>query len=227
MRRSAVTVKICGITRPETMRAIRSWPIDHIGLLFAPSKRRVDAEQAAALTAALREGDGPRPAAVGVFVDPGLDELREAAVRAGLDIVQLHGGESAAFCAEVRDRFGVRIFKAVPVRQGGSAEEIGSALDAYRGIAEAILLDTYDPAAGGGTGRTFDWEAIPVYREWARRAGIKLIVAGGLQPDNVGELLARYRPDGVDVSSGVETDGAKDTHKIRQFIERVNQHGDA
>jgi phosphoribosylanthranilate isomerase len=98
---------------------------------------------------------------------------------------------------------------------------ITNQLDPYRGLCDSILLDTYDPIVGGGTGETFAWNRIPAYQAWAAEAGMPLIIAGGLKPDNVGELITNYKPDGVDVSSGVETAGAKDILLIKAFIERV------
>ncbi|WP_058303839.1 phosphoribosylanthranilate isomerase [Gorillibacterium timonense] len=91
----------------------------------------------------------------------------------------------------------------------------------YSGVVDAILLDTFDPVTIGGSGRTFPWTKIPPYREAAHRLGIKLIAAGGLNADNVCELLAIGQPDGVDVSGGVETDGSKDIDKIITFVGRV------
>jgi phosphoribosylanthranilate isomerase len=102
-----------------------------------------------------------------------------------------------------------------------SDADVERQLGGYRGAVDAILLDTHDPVYGGGSGTTFAWECIPPYLRWAREAGIRLLVAGGLSADNVGELVAAYGPDGVDVSSGVETDGVKDIAKIRDFVERV------
>lgn len=108
-----------------------------------------------------------------------------------------------------------------------AAEKLAAAmarLAPYQGVVDAVLLDTYDPVYGGGSGRTFPWEAIPDYREAAHRLGMKLIAAGGLNGENVGRLMADYGPDGVDVSSGVETDGHKDMVKINRFVERVRAY---
>ena len=87
-------------------------------------------------------------------------------------------------------------------------------------LLDVLLLDTFDPQ-GGGSGKTFRWEAIPPYAEWAAGEGVPLFVAGGLTAGNVGELIAAFAPAGVDVSSGVETDGVKDLQKIRDFARKV------
>lgn len=224
-------VKICGIRNTETLDRIRHLPVDCVGFVFAPSKRQVTADQAAELIAYIRSEGLNRNGlfqTAGVFMDPDFDELQKLLARAPLDIVQLHSKETPDFCRKVRTAFGVKVFKSVSIPEGSGSEpnaEALAALEPYIGHVDALLLDTYDPAAGGGSGRTFSWEAIPGYREWARNNGIKLLVAGGLSPDNVAELIGTYRPDGVDVSSGVETGGVKDPDKIARFVERVKQHG--
>ena len=210
-------VKICGLKEEATIRGMEGLPVDLIGFVFAPSKRQVTAERAAQLAAAARAvgmGGGVPPRLVGVFVNPTGDEIGRVLDEVPLDVIQLHGQETPDFCREVKEKFHKEIWKALPAEGAPGPAR----LDGYAGSASVILLDT----AGGGTGRTFRWELIPPYLERARRLGLKLFVAGGLTPDNVTELLSRYRPDGLDISSGVETDGAKDLNKIAAFAERVN-----
>lgn len=230
------TVKICGIRMPETLLAMKGLPVDHIGFVFAKSKRRVSPEEAGRLIRLLREEGFQEQGgflSAGVFVNPTLEELEDVLAEAPLDIVQLHGRETPLFCREVKERFGVRIFKAATLPEYGeggvgdlpeiTAARLTETLEPYVPYADAFLLDTFDPVTGGGSGRTFPWQAIPPVRDWARKAGRRLIIAGGLHVDNVGQLLAEYNPDGVDVSSGVETDGVKDPEKIRIFVERVKR----
>ncbi|WP_276351599.1 phosphoribosylanthranilate isomerase [Cohnella caldifontis] len=213
-------VKICGLREEATVRDMDGLPVDYVGFVFAPSKRRVTPEQAGRLrAAAMRTSmrDGNPPWTVGVFADPTPEELERTLAAVPLDVVQLHGRETPAYCREIGRRFGVEVWRAM------AAEEEGvpagpERLAEYEGAVSAVLIDT----AGGGTGRTFRWELIPAYAAQARRHGLRLFVAGGLSPDNVGELISSYRPDGVDVSSGVETDGTKDSGKIAAFAERVN-----
>lgn len=221
------TVKICGVRTPEVIQSLKLLPVEHVGFVFARSKRQVTPQLAGELIRELRSGGGlmPPPLAVGVFVDPALQELEADLAEAPLDVVQLHGKESPDYCKEVKMRFGVQVFKAVSISRNShdvpSDADVERQLGGYRGAVDAILLDTHDPVYGGGSGTTFAWECIPPYLRWAREAGIRLLVAGGLSADNVGELVAAYGPDGVDVSSGVETDGVKDIAKIRDFVERV------
>jgi phosphoribosylanthranilate isomerase len=219
-------VKICGIREEQTILAMAGMPVDLIGFVFAPSKRQVTAEKAARLCAVARGvnmNEGRPPRAVGVFVDPTLEELERALAQAPLDIVQLHGRETPAFCRQVRERFGVEVWRAFPVEERETDPESGltgaERLAKYEGAVSAVLLDT----AGGGTGRTFRWALIPSYQARARAHGQRLFIAGGLTPDNVSGLLASCLPDGVDISSGVETDGAKDIRKIAAFAERVKR----
>ncbi|MEK3787741.1 phosphoribosylanthranilate isomerase [Paenibacillus sp. FSL K6-1230] len=221
MERTAV--KICGLQSVEVLKSMVHLPVDYIGFVFAPSKRRVTAQQAAELIPILREWQTEAaPQSVGVFVNPELQELRELLHTAPLDIIQLHGQESPEFCRAVKEQLDLRVIKALPITDGTEAS-VHNQLDDYIGTIDALLLDTHDPVYGGGSGRTFAWDRIPAYQDWAQQHGITLLVAGGLHSENVTELIALYAPDGLDVSSGVETDGMKDIQKITSFVERVKR----
>jgi len=224
------TVKICGLKDVETLASVLHLPVDYIGFLFAKSKRQVSAAQAgemARLVNEFRERGRQVPLMVGVFVNPSEEQLADVMREAPLDIIQLHGSESPDFCRFVRDTFRVRVCRVLSVAEAGEpdagsdqAAAVARTLDPFVGSIDSLLLDT----AGGGTGRTFEWSRIPDYVAWAKRNGIPLLVAGGLTPDNVAGLIEAYEPDGVDVSSGVETDGVKDITKITAFVERVKRH---
>ncbi|MEI2397982.1 MULTISPECIES: phosphoribosylanthranilate isomerase [Paenibacillus] len=220
-------VKICGLQDVEVLKSMKSLPLDYIGLVFAPSRRRVTAEAAAELVAELKEWEtGTAPRVAGVFVDPQLTELTELLRTVPLDVVQLHGQESPLFCSGVKQAFPqIQVWKALSV--AGHAPEAGidirALLESYAGTIDALLLDTYDPQGSGGSGRTFDWEQIPLYQQAAADYALPLFIAGGLNPDNVNELLDGYAPYGVDVSSGVESNGLKDIAKMTAFVERVKQ----
>ncbi|MDP4096639.1 phosphoribosylanthranilate isomerase [Paenibacillus sp. P96] len=219
-------LKICGLQSVEVLKSMMHLNIDYIGFIFAESRRRISPERAVELIQVLGEWEtSRRPRSVGVFVNPDIDQLQKVMNEAPLDVIQLHGQESPAFCSTVKERFGKMVFKALPVL-GGANEAATSAerLDPYGGYVDSFLLDTYDPHYGGGSGRTFAWEAIPAYHERARVHGIPLFIAGGLTPDNVAGLISAYGPEGLDVSSGVETDGVKDIAKITAFVERVKRH---
>ncbi|MGG6309579.1 phosphoribosylanthranilate isomerase [Paenibacillus macerans] len=216
-----VAVKICGLQSVEVLKSMKNLPVDYVGFVFARSKRQISGGRAAELLPVLREWSGGAvPQSVGVFVNPTLEELGEVLRQAPLDIVQLHGTESPFFCREVKAAFGVNIFKAFSVKADGTVHG-GAALNAYDGVLDGLLVDTYDPKYGGGSGVTFAWSAAEPYRRWAGDRGIPFLAAGGLHPGNVGDLIGALQPDGVDVSSGVETDGVKDIAKVTAFVERV------
>lgn len=215
------SVKICGLQSVEVLKSMINLPIDYIGFVFARSKRQVSGNQAAELAAVLRTWQsGKIPESVGVFVNPTIEELKAILSLTPLDIVQLHGTESPDFCREVREQLGVKAFKVLSVKPDGTLHG-GQAVEDYEGVIDGLLLDTYDPHYGGGSGVAFAWEQSEPYRLWAKERGIPFLAAGGLHPGNVGELLKVMSPDGVDVSSGVETDGIKDLTKITAFVERV------
>ena len=199
-------IKICGIRDPETALAAVEAGADAIGLVFAPSRRRVTLEQARRIIQVLP----PFIARVGVFVDEDLTRVREIADAGRLDAVQLHGSETPEYAAALP----LPVIKAIRVRNAASIDGMG----AYR--VAAFLLDSFEPELAGGTGKPFTW---------ALAAGLgapaPLILAGGLTPENVGEAIQTVRPYGVDVSSGVETDGRKDPGKIRAFIAAVRNEG--
>lgn len=192
-------VKICGITRPEDARVAERAGADAIGMIFAPgSKRRLDFERASAITAAV----GPFVTRVGVFRNATIDEVHHAVERLRLHVVQLHGDEDSSYVAALRDQ--VTVLKAVRF-----SLEIGlTDLQAYG--ADAVLLDGAVP----GSGETFDWDrAAPL------RAHPRLVLAGGLDPDNVAHAIEAMAPYAVDVASGVESAaGIKDADKVRRFV---------
>ncbi|WP_379129218.1 phosphoribosylanthranilate isomerase [Paenibacillus sp. sgz500958] len=217
-------VKICGLQDVEVLKSMVHLPLDYVGFVFAPSRRLVSQEKAAELTAILGEWKTDvLPQAAGVFVNPSMDDLTELLSKVPLQIIQLHGHESPEFCLEVTLAFPkVQVWKALSVAD--NEKMTGNSYDrikAYKDTVHALLLDAYDPQQRGGSGRTFAWEEIPAYQAMAAEMGLPLFIAGGLHPGNVGALLEGYAPDGVDVSSGVETDGVKDLAKIAAFVERV------
>lgn len=181
---------------------------DAVGVVLAPSKRRVTLEEALDV---LRDVP-PSVARIGVFVDASAEEVGEAVRYLGLDGVQLHGSETPEACRMTP--LSAATIKSVRV---GPDFEVAS-LDAYRGSVEAFLLDTYVPGEQGGTGVAFEWRSIAGrLPSWALCG-----LAGGLSPANVGEAIRVLRPFGVDVSSGVEdAPGVKNHDAIREFVAAV------
>jgi indole-3-glycerol phosphate synthase/phosphoribosylanthranilate isomerase/anthranilate synthase/indole-3-glycerol phosphate synthase/phosphoribosylanthranilate isomerase len=212
-------VKICGLATEEQARAVTHLGAAAFGLVFAPMApphRRVAVEQARRLVIAAREEAdvNAAPLAVGVFVNEALETIAEYAERVGLDAAQLSGDEPAEQCAEVREQTGLHVLKSLRLR--GNPEHGCMSLSAIDAIVEAgatLLLDTPVPGSYGGSGETSDWN---VARWIANRWPV--VLAGGLTPGNVANAIATVRPRGVDVSSGVETNKAKDLAKIARFI---------
>lgn len=196
-----VRVKICGITRPEDAAAAERAGADVIGMIFARSKRQVDMQAAADIIGAV----GPFITTVGVFRDAPLEAVIETLERLNLDVAQLHGDESAEYAATVRRH--ADVMRAVSY---GTAPE-PSSLKAYP--ADAYLIDGPKP----GSGERYDWREILAWRGHPR-----LVLAGGLQPDNVAEAVRLLRPYAVDVASGVERSvGVKDLDSMLRFVEQV------
>lgn len=199
-----VKVKICGLTRAVDAQAAVEAGADALGFVFYErSARYLSAAQAAAIIGELP----PFVARVGVFVNALEPFLREVAAECGLDTLQLHGDESPEFCRRLQPW---KIIKAFRMHN----REALRRLPEYRGL--AWLLDSYVPGQMGGSGARFDWDLAGE----AAKLGGKIILAGGLTPENVAEAVRRVRPYAVDVSSGVESaPGKKDPHKIRDFIQ--------
>lgn len=206
-------VKICGITRLGDAEAAVEAGAWAIGLNHsAESARRIDLEVAERIGAALQR----RVEVAGVFVNAPIDDVVLAAERERLTLVQLHGEEGPSFCAEVKRRTGCRVIKAFRVRSPGDV----AAARAYR--TDYHLFDAYAPGARGGTGRTFDWDLVAT-----RRGGVPALVAGGLDPGNVGEAVAAANPWGVDVAGGVESaPGIKDHDLIGAFMAAAGRAGE-
>ena len=205
----APAIKICGVTSPAALDATIAARANHAGFnFFAPSPRFLTLPEAAALG----ERAGGRIGKVGVFVDAGDAAIAEAIAAAGLDALQLHGEESPARAAELKARFGLPVWKALPV---ASAADVARA-DAYAGAADFILFDAKVPkgaALPGGLGLSFDWSLVAGWKgplPWG--------LAGGLSPDNVAEAARQTGAPLVDTSSGVESaPGVKDVDKIAAF----------
>lgn len=199
-------VKICGITRVEDALAAVEAGADALGFMFyPPSPRHLSLEAAQAIIALLP----PFVARVGVFVDASAEAIRTTADACGLDTLQLHGAETPEFCRTLAPR---PVLKAFRIR----GPECLEALPAYAG--QAWLLDSYVAGTLGGTGRTFNWDLAAT----AVRQGGRVVLAGGLTPDNVAAAVRAVRPWAVDVSSGVEASpGCKDPARMRDFLQAV------
>ena len=216
-------VKICGLREPEHALAAMGAGADLLGMVFVPGvRRRIAPEQARAIVQAVREARGAHaPKFVGLFSDQPLGEVNETIAAVGLDHVQLCGSEPLDFCRRVA----VPPLKVLHVRADRPRAESLSDLDARLIDLNAAgwlgILDKHSDVQPGGLGESFDWTLAA---ELARR-GRRFLLAGGLTPQNVAEALRVAHPEGVDVSSGVETGGVKDVAKIRAFIQGARAAG--
>ena len=252
-------VKMCGISKVETIPAVVEAKPDYMGLVFAPSKRQVTVDQAKILvselhkqyanrynrdavqwsndviqvgtiTDALQEGTATGDAhegmltstenasptlihqeaikTVGVFVNETLENLVTIATEVNLDAVQLHGDEDEAFIQSLKERTNVEVWKAVQIRSAADAEAwIDSSAD-------MLLFDAYHKDERGGTGEVFDWSCLDEFER-------PFMLAGGIDSTNVARAIRTVRPYGIDISSGIETDGVKDDEKIKAFTNIV------
>lgn len=207
----SAAIKFCGITRREDARLAAELGAAYVGSIFAESPRRLTPDQAADLWTAA--GNAKK---VGVFGPAAADEILRTAAESGLDVIQLHGGADAGTIDELRGSFPGEIWSVVRIGENGAVVAAG---DSAR--ADAILVDSYSESGLGGTGRSFDWQRESESIR-ALVAGKPLIVAGGLDPDNVGAAIGALAPDVVDVSSGVESSpGVKDHARMRAFVRAV------
>ncbi len=202
-----VRIKICGITNKEDALAAAHLGADALGFVFATSPRKVSAESAREIIKALP----PFVKTVGVFVDEDPERVSSIAAMCGLDVLQLHGSESVDYC----NSFDRRVIKAVRLQ---SRDELKN-LSKYVDIVDGLLLDTYVPNKPGGTGITFDWNLALEAKRYGR-----IILAGGLNPENVAAAISMVKPYAVDASSGLErSPGVKDHEKMAQFIKEAIQ----
>jgi phosphoribosylanthranilate isomerase len=212
-----IWIKICGNTSLADAKLAADSGADAVGFVFAASPRRVTPEQVAAIIPHL-------PATlekIGVFVDASFEEIEATVLTSGLTGVQLHFDAEPALAAKLRERFGpaLRILRVIHF-----GTEIAPAIMPGPNV-DAILIDSPNATSVGGTGQSFDW-TLASKTHFHSATGCKLVAAGGLSPENVAHAIAKLRPWGVDVVSGVEASpGRKDPVKVRIFIAHSRKAG--
>ena len=219
-------VKMCGIYDVKTIPAIVEAKPDYMGLVFAPSRRWVTVDQAKELVDALHkqysspaiaqdgiasaENNGFRIKTVGVFVNESIENLVSISGEVGLDVIQLHGDEDESFIKALKKQTDLEVWKAVQIR---SAEDAQAWSDSS---ADMLLFDAYHRIERGGTGEVFDWSCLDEFER-------PFMLAGGIDSTNVARAIRTVRPYGIDISSGIETEGVKDDEKIKTFIKMVRR----
>ena len=197
-------IKICGIRNLEDALFAGEIGADAIGFVFyPPSPRFITPDQAALIVNDLP----PFLETVGIFVNEPADKVKDIVGHTGIDVIQLHGNEDAEYCWGLKKK----VIKAFRVHQGFDC----AVLRDYP--VNAFLLDTYDPEAYGGTGKSFDWKIAHKAKQYGN-----IVLSGGLTPENVKQAIRQAEPYAVDVSSGVESEkGVKDHQKMIDFIQHI------
>lgn len=200
-------VKICGFTRSEDAIGAARMGVDAIGLVFyPPSSRNVEIDTARKIL----EGLPAFVSVVALFVDENTDRIKRVLDGVKIDLLQFHGDEPPGFCRS----FGLPYIKAIRMKEQVDLQAVQNSYSDARGL----LLDAYHPDEKGGTGLSFDWTSIP------RDSRLPIILAGGLNPENVRRAITSVHPYAVDVSSGVESaKGIKDAAKMLGFLKEVNE----
>lgn len=201
-------VKICGIEDEKTAIAAVNAGADALGFVFTPLSRRcVSPETAASIIKELP----PFVTTCGLFVNQEAHRINEIGNHCNIDLIQLHGDEDATFCQMIHRP----VIKAARVSRELKSEDLLE----YESVVRGFLLDAFSSSEYGGTGKSFDWDRFSTFRNLSK----PLILAGGLNPENVFEAVKKTQPYAVDVSTGVEIDGVKNTAKIIKFIDETKK----
>lgn len=196
-------IKFCGIRRTEDIEAVNETRPDLAGFIIVKDRRRYIAPEK---VRELRQLLDPSVKVVGVFIDEDIEVVAKLLHDGIIDIAQLHGNESEDYIRELKSRTGAQVIKAVGIRSSEDVER------AERSPADLVIVDS----PGGGTGNTFDWELLKKIKR-------PYILAGGINAENIEEAVEMLHPYGVDVSSGIETDGYKDKEKMKAFMALVKK----
>ena len=204
-------IKICGINNLEDAllaAKLGTWAVGFI--FYKESPRYIEPEKAILIVRELPDNIEK----IAVFVDSPINQIYDIVSNAGFTQIQLHGNESVDFCIELIHRTHLPVIKAIRVKNSDDLAEISK----YKNIASAILLDTYSKAQFGGTGESFDWDIA----KKASAYGMPIILAGGINPDNISEAYSEIQPYALDICSGIEKyKGVKDHNKLRELFSAI------
>lgn len=210
-------LKYCGIQSLTCFQIALESNADYIGFIFAKSKRNVSSQD---VKAWIEQTDRAGKKLVGIFVNESVPAIVQTAAEASLDVIQLHGDESISQINELKERLSseTKIWKALHHKDNTLQQ-----MNSYSPAVDGYVIDTYSKEQRGGTGKSFPWEFIPSYTKAAKEAGKECFIAGGISADNV-EALMKWKPSGIDLSSGIEENGRKSTALIKLLEERMFHH---
>ena len=211
MRSTETKVKICGVKDTNILKKINDLKIDYLGINFIEnSKRYIENEIAIKISEELKLSS-KKINLVGLFQDHDIKLVNKTIDLINLDFVQLCGKESTEYVKAINSK----TIKVIHIKESDSVQDVGSKIKFYLAVCDYIILDTYSKNSSGGTGKVFNW------KKYSSLFSKNIFVAGGLNPNNISEIISIYKPWGVDVSSGVESNGIKDFNKIRKFIDHI------
>lgn len=210
---SRTQIKYCGNHSLGDLKNTIHSACEYVGFVFAESKRGVDPDQVTAWLKHVLPGENQ--SLVGLFVNPSIGDIHHVLSAVPLDIIQLHGAETRHQAEKIADISGLKVWKAIH-----HADNALEQMKHYESVCAGYVVDCKVQGQWGGTGQSFDWTFVPQYMAEAKRQGVPCFIAGGINSQNVEDLL-QYAPEGIDLSSGIETDGQKDRHKIRQIEEKM------
>jgi len=215
MKMSRIQLKYCGNKSFADFQMTASSDADYLGVIFAESKRQVKPEQVLEWLTKVNIGSKKL---VGVFVNASIEEVEHAASLLPLSVIQCHGTESVENVVEIKKRVKLPIWKVIH-HQEFSLE----VMKRFNGKVDGFIIDSKVKGMWGGSGQMFDWSFIPDYLAEATNQGVPCIIAGGINDRNLRDLLP-LNPPGIDISSGIEKDGVKNTEIIRKIEEQVKNY---
>ncbi len=211
----SVLLKYCGNRSMADLQKSANSGADYLGLIFAESKRKVEAHE---VKKWLETVSLNGKQLVAVFVNASVEDIRVVTSTVPLSIIQCHGNETIEQVAKIKETTNLLVWKAIH-----HGEDALVKMRQYASFVDGYIVDSRVNGAWGGTGISFDWTYVPFYIEEAERQAVPCFIAGGVTPDNVEKLLC-YRPHGIDISSGIEEYGEKSVRKMKQMEEKVNQY---
>jgi phosphoribosylanthranilate isomerase len=207
-------LKICGNHDERDVETVIHSETDYLGFVFVPSKRQVTIEM---VEKWLAKWPNRKQKIVALFVNEAVDVIKDVVETLSIDVVQCHGNESPEDLKELKKHLPCPIWKVIHAK-----DDALSYMRQFNGLADGYIVDCKVEGYWGGTGQTFDWEMIPTFLAEGKAQGVNVMIAGGVSPQNIDKLLS-YQPGGIDISSGVESNGRKDRHKIEQIVERMTR----